>query len=100
MFRGLLLAVGVGLGLHPVLVVAVLTVVFGAAHYYQGVPGMLATAFVGAVMSALALATGSLLLPIVLHVAIDLRGLLLTRPAVEPAWFRPGSAGSAEPRSG
>ncbi|MFC4950667.1 CPBP family intramembrane glutamic endopeptidase [Pseudonocardia sp. GCM10023141] len=91
-FRGLLLAVAVGLGLHPVLAAAVLTVVFGAAHRYQGVGGVVTTTVFGAVMSAIALGTQSLLLPIVLHAALDLRALLLTRPAVAPAWHGEGRA--------
>ena len=42
---------------------------------------MLSATVFGALMAAVALATGSLLLPVLLHIALDLRGLLLTRPA-------------------
>ena len=52
---------------------------FGLAHWYQGRLGMLATGVLGAVLTQLYLTTGSLLLPMVLHVLIDLR-LLLDRP--------------------
>jgi len=88
-FRGLLLAVAVGVGLPPVLAAAVLTVVFGAAHLYQGVRGLLMATLFGGVMSVITLGTQSLLLPIVLHTAIDLRALLLTRPAQTPTWSTP-----------
>jgi uncharacterized protein len=53
------------------------TVVFGFMHLYQGVPGVIATTIVGAVMSAIYLATGDIWIVIVLHAAIDLNGLLL-----------------------
>ncbi|KQT01364.1 CPBP family intramembrane glutamic endopeptidase [Cellulomonas sp. Leaf395] len=61
-------------------VVAVAAVLFGIAHWYQGRLGMLTTGAVGAVLTQLYLTTGSLLLPMVVHVLIDLR-LLLDRPA-------------------
>lgn len=41
---------------------------------------MLLTILPGALLAALYLTTGSLLLPIVFHVAVDVRGLLLTPP--------------------
>lgn len=82
-FRGLLLAVAVGLGVSPVLAAVVLTVLFGAVHLYQGVAGAVSATVFGGLMAAVALSTGSLLLPVLLHVALDLRGLLLTRPAGE-----------------
>ncbi|MGB9377923.1 MAG: CPBP family intramembrane glutamic endopeptidase [Mycobacteriales bacterium] len=85
--RGLLIAFGVGvLGAPPLLAVAGTTVLFGAMHAYQGRSGVLFTTVLGAVLAALYLMTGSLLLPILLHVAINTRALLITRyadPAVE-----------------
>lgn len=82
-FRGLFLAMGVGLfGLSPLAAAALSSVAFGLAHVYQGPAGVLATTMLGAVFAALALATQSLLLPVVLHTLVDLRALLLTaRPA-------------------
>lgn len=44
--------------------------------HYQGWTGLLLTIL----LAALYLTTGSLLLPIVFHVAVDVRGLLLTPP--------------------
>lgn len=61
---------------------------FGLAHLYQGLSGVLATAVLGLVFSLLFLATGSLVLPMLLHTLIDLRAWLLmriARPAAPPA---------------
>jgi membrane protease YdiL (CAAX protease family) len=82
-FRGFLIATGVGLlGLSPVAALVVATVVFALAHLYQGAAGAVATLLLGALFGALYLATGSLLLPMLVHAAIDLRSLLLVpRPA-------------------
>ena len=83
-YRGLLvLALAlVAPGLPHGAVVAVVAVLFGLAHWYQGRLGMLTTGALGAVFTQLYLSTGSLLLPMLVHVLIDLRPLL-DRP--EPA---------------
>lgn len=48
------------------------SLLFGLQHAYQGVPGILRTAIVGAVLCGLYLASGSLLMPIIAHILIDL----------------------------
>lgn len=48
---------------------------FGLAHAYQGVAGIVTTGLLGAVLAAVYLDTGSLLLPVLLHSLIDLRFL-------------------------
>jgi membrane protease YdiL (CAAX protease family) len=48
-------------------------VLFGLVHYYQGLPGILVTGFLGLVLCGLYVATGTLLVPIVVHALIDLR---------------------------
>lgn len=53
--------------------IAISAVVFGFAHVYQGKRGVLATTFLGAVLCWMYLYSGSLLLPMVLHVLIDVR---------------------------
>ena len=75
-------------------VVVVAAVLFGLAHAYQGLTGMLATGVVGAALTSLYLGTGSLLLPMVLHVLLDLRVLLL---APRPDRRTRRRAGPAEP---
>lgn len=57
--------------------VLVLALAFGWAHVYQGLSGVLATGVLGALLAWLYLGTGSLLLPMLLHVLIDLRALLV-----------------------
>jgi membrane protease YdiL (CAAX protease family) len=75
---------GVGIG--------VAIVIFGLIHWYQGWRGILATTFVGCLLTVVYLKSGSLLRVMVLHAAIDVVGLLVrpmlvghftrTRPAV------------------
>ena len=50
---------------------------FGALHSYQGVSGVIGTTVVGLAMMFAYLATGTILVPIVLHILIDLRSLVL-----------------------
>jgi len=57
--------------------VVVLALAFGWAHFYQGLSGMAATAVLGGLFAWLYLSTGSLWLPMLLHVLVDLRALLV-----------------------
>lgn len=91
LYRGFFLAVvaAVAGDLPGWVLVLVAAVAFGLAHAYQGRAGILLTGVLGGVMAALYLGTGSLLLPVLLHAAIDLRFLLVpTRvlPTARPAW--------------
>ncbi len=60
--------------------VVISSVAFGLAHGYQGLPGILATALLGALMAIIFLVTRSLWLPMALHAVVDLRILFLLRP--------------------
>lgn len=51
--------------------------VFGLLHVYQGPVGILASTVIGVVFTGLYLVTGSILAPIVLHVIVDLRSMVL-----------------------
>jgi len=51
--------------------------IFGLAHLYQGLQGIIITTIMGIFFGLLFMATGNLLLPIILHAFIDLRVLLL-----------------------
>jgi membrane protease YdiL (CAAX protease family) len=53
--------------------------VFGIAHLYQGLIGIVQTAILGAIFGVLFVVTGSLVLPMVLHALIDLRILLILK---------------------
>lgn len=50
---------------------------FGALHAYQGAVGIIGTTVVGVFLLTLYVATGSILVPIVVHVLIDLRAFVL-----------------------
>lgn len=70
LYRGFLIAyLGAVAGPWPA--VAAAAFVFGFGHVYQGWRGMIATTLVGLLMGGLYLLTGSLLMPMVLHVLID-----------------------------
>jgi membrane protease YdiL (CAAX protease family) len=61
--------------LPPWGVIAAAAVVFGFAHLYQGVAGMLMTAILGAVFGYFYLDTGSLIAPIVMHALLDMSAM-------------------------
>ena len=55
------------------------SLMFGTAHLYQGVKGIVVTGIVGLVMAILFLWTGNLILPMVFHTLIDLRAWFILR---------------------
>ncbi|HSP37401.1 MAG TPA: CPBP family intramembrane glutamic endopeptidase [Frankiaceae bacterium] len=78
LFRGFLLLylteiVPLPLGLAMLLA----AVLFGLAHSYQGLVGILLTGLAGYWLSGLYVLTGSLLLPVLVHALVDLRLLLV-----------------------
>ncbi|XVQ86065.1 CPBP family intramembrane glutamic endopeptidase [Microbispora siamensis] len=76
-YRGLLIAFGVGvLGLGTTAAAALALVVFVAGHFYQGWKGMVVVALLGFWLTTVYVSTGSLLLPILVHILIDVRGLV------------------------
>lgn len=66
--------------LHPAWPIALAALAFGMAHWYQGFIGVIATAAIGALLASLFWASGSLLWPMLIHVLIDLRVLLVRAP--------------------
>ncbi len=58
-------------GAWPALIAA--SLVFGIAHLYQGIAGVVMTAVLGFALSMLYLWTGNLVAPMLLHTIIDLR---------------------------
>ncbi|WIM94309.1 CPBP family intramembrane metalloprotease [Actinoplanes oblitus] len=92
-YRAFPLAVGVRLGHLPiVLAAAAALVLFAAAHAYQGRRGMISSGLLGFLFTDLYVLSGSLLLPIVVHVCWDLVFLLLYKPAPMPQVPAPGAA--------
>jgi uncharacterized protein len=53
---------------------------FGLGHIYQGWRGTVSAGILGLVFAGLYVMTGSLLLPVVIHAAVDARGLLMFPP--------------------
>jgi uncharacterized protein len=68
------------------------SLVFGFGHIYQGWMGVVGTGIVGLVLAILYLMTGSLLLPVMIHAAVDYRALLIFPPAASPAVAAQGAA--------
>jgi len=77
MFRLALPAALYGVTRNAVAAVVVSLVIFGLLHIYQGVSGVLASFVIGAILMLIYLASGSILLAIAVHAAIDLRSLVL-----------------------
>lgn len=61
--------------------VMISALIFGLGHAYQGVVGVLATAVLGGALAVVYVATGSLLVPILTHILLDLRAVATARPA-------------------
>jgi membrane protease YdiL (CAAX protease family) len=97
LYRGFFLAVvaAVAGGLPDVVLVLVGAVAFGLAHAYQGLSGIVLTGVLGGVFAALYLETGSLLLPVLLHAAVDLRFLLVPSSALPEVLHAPRAPGGA-----
>ncbi|MFF8659584.1 CPBP family intramembrane glutamic endopeptidase [Streptomyces huasconensis] len=85
-YRGLLIAFGVGvLGLHLYAAAALSVLVYAVAGYYQGRQGLLVFGAFGALLTGLYLATGSLLLPMAMHVVLSVRDLTVLAPPTPSA---------------
>jgi membrane protease YdiL (CAAX protease family) len=68
------------------------SLVFGLAHIYQGWRCAVGAGILGLVFAGFYLATGSLLLPILIHAMVDIRALLIFPPNVSPAAALKGNA--------
>jgi uncharacterized protein len=80
-FRGWLLSTLHGpLKLNGTVLMLVAAGIFGLAHIYQQVTGVLLATIAGVVFCVLYVVTGSLLVPILLHVLVDARFALLPKP--------------------
>ncbi len=69
-----------GLTPHATMLVLLSAAIFGLAHGYQRIAGMVLTAFAGVLLGVLYIKTGSLFVPIVLHILLDLRFAILPAP--------------------
>jgi membrane protease YdiL (CAAX protease family) len=82
---------------HAVLIVITSTV-FGFAHLYQGVRGVVLTGIVGALLASVTLSTGTLVPAMVMHALLDLRVLALPDLSEEARRARAAAGGSGEAR--
>jgi membrane protease YdiL (CAAX protease family) len=100
LFRGLLLSVLVGiLGASNVILAAILAaILFGAAHAYQGITGVLATTLTGGFLMLAYLYTGNIFLPMLIHFLADFRSLTINSLIFEKAGLFLLSKKSAETR--
>jgi uncharacterized protein len=82
LYRGFLIHYFFSAPFHIGLLLAVIIScgIFGAAHLYQGAAGVISTAILGLIFSAIFLTAGTLVMPMILHALIDLRILLILRP--------------------
>jgi membrane protease YdiL (CAAX protease family) len=83
-------------GLDTWALIRITSLFFGFAHLYQGWRGTVLTGVLGCVFALLYAQTGSLLAPVAIHAAVDLRLLIIVTPERMRAF---GSAQDA-PRSG
>ena len=82
------------LGLKGTTLVLAAAACFGLAHFYQGATGMIGTAIAGIFFTFLYVQSGSLLLPILIHILIDLRWVLLpARRSVDPPMLATENSG-------
>ncbi|MBO0779740.1 MAG: CPBP family intramembrane metalloprotease [Ktedonobacteraceae bacterium] len=74
-------------GINALLLILLSGLIFGLGHFYQGRQGVLITGAMGALLMAAFVTTGSLFIPIVIHVLVDLRALFFVRPkeVVDPS---------------
>jgi membrane protease YdiL (CAAX protease family) len=77
LFRLAMPALVFGFTGSSVAAVVVSIVVFGGLHVYQGLAGIIGATIIGAVFMAIYIATGSILVAIVVHALFDLRSLVL-----------------------
>jgi uncharacterized protein len=80
-FRGWLLAtLHSPVGLTGTTLVLVAAAIFGVAHAYQKVAGTILTTLAGLLFCVLYIMTGSLLVPILLHILVDVRFAFMPAP--------------------
>ena len=88
MFRLALPALLYGIWPNALLAFAGATVLFGALHLYQKWVGMLTATVFGIILVFLYLVSGSILIPIALHLIFDARSLVLMPIVVGKVWAK------------
>lgn len=97
LFRLTLPALIFGLSKSAVVAVIASLLLFGVLHFYQGIIGVLASTVIGGFLMVLYFASGTILVPIIVHALIDLRSLVLI-PVVVGRVHRIEGSVSVHPR--
>ncbi|WP_268742329.1 CPBP family intramembrane glutamic endopeptidase, partial [Nocardiopsis dassonvillei] len=100
LYRGLFILLVASMGV-PLWVAAVLSVLlFSVAHLYQGWWGLVSAGASGALFTVLYLGTGSVWVPVLVHVALNLRSLVFPPADVREAGERYEEGGDPEAYDG
>jgi membrane protease YdiL (CAAX protease family) len=83
MFRGFGFRFFDHVGVSGQALIVVTAIVFGLAHSYQGWGGMIMTSIIGLVLGIFFVSSGSLWLPIVVHILFDLRIVFISPKVFE-----------------
>ncbi|MBD0381257.1 CPBP family intramembrane metalloprotease [Paenibacillus sp. WST5] len=78
-FRGFLQHYAVELGLSELWSFVIISVIFGAGHFLQGLSGVISSTIFGLIMGYLYFVTGSLFVPIIVHIVYDAKVIYMTR---------------------
>ncbi|QNO36880.1 CPBP family intramembrane metalloprotease [Protaetiibacter sp. SSC-01] len=89
MFRLALPTLLFGIVPNGPLAFAIASMLFGALHLYQKWVGVLTATLLGVVFAYLYLVSGTILVPIVVHVLVDLRSLVLLPLVLGKVWTKP-----------
>jgi membrane protease YdiL (CAAX protease family) len=78
-FRGFLQHYAVSLGISEIVAFVIVSVIFGAGHFMQGLSGVISSTIFGLIMGYLYFTTGSLHVPIFIHILYDAKAIYITR---------------------
>ncbi len=91
LYRGLFITLVASMGVPLWGAAALSILLFAVAHAYQGWWGLLSAGFSGTLFTVLYLGTGSLVVPVLVHVALNLRSVVFPpaadRAAAEEAYY-------------
>ena len=71
---------------NPAVAIVTAVVIFALLHLYQGVAGIIGSAVIGALLTAVFVASGSIVAAMTVHALIDLRSLVLIPLFVNRVW--------------
>jgi uncharacterized protein len=78
-FRGFMQHYLINLGITELWSLVFISLIFGAGHFMQKIGGVITSTIFGLVMGYLYFITGSLLVPIIIHILYDAKAVYITR---------------------